>query len=256
MLWLILIHIHTRYSCRKSVNGNYSVMRLIVNLIVVLTQWLSGAPEASQYPQIGFCDLAVAVAEHYTACSVCIKYIYTIHIHIHTYIYIYQWHTYIPWPHPQKQRFEIQKIITPSAVIFFFNFRVIIRPPWYQSHHFPTGSIMRLMTFHPPTPPLQVDELRKALQEQTQRVEDTTALRERMPKSPEGHGHRKSQRPWVQVDNLQPSLKVAPKSGRSIYLALSVYIGIQIQGSCFWCSFWLVSFRQIFQAGFCEGKLQ
>ena len=44
---------------------------------------------------------------------------------------------------------------------------------------------MRLVTFHPPTPPGQVDELRKALQEQTQRVEDATALRERMRKSPE-----------------------------------------------------------------------
>lgn len=120
MLWLILIHIHTRYSCRKSVNGNYSVMRLIVNLIVVLTQWLSGAPKASQYPQIGFCDLAVAVAEHYTACSVCIKYIYiyTIHIHIHTYIYIYQWHTYIPWPHPQMDVWNTENH-PPSAVIFF-----------------------------------------------------------------------------------------------------------------------------------------
>ena len=153
MLWLILIHIHTRYSCRKSVNGNYSVMRLIVNLIVVLTQWLSGAPEASQYPQIGFCDLAVAVAEHYTACSVCIKYIYTIHIHIHTYIYIYQWHTYIPWPHPQKQRFEIQKIITPSAVIFFFNFRVIIRPPWVSKPPFSNGIHNEAYDLPPTHPP-------------------------------------------------------------------------------------------------------
>lgn len=128
MLWLILIHIHTRYSCRKSVNGNYSVMRLIVNLIVVLTQWLSGAPKASQYPQIGFCDLAVAVAEHYTACSVCIKYIYILYIYTYTHISIYTNDIPIFLDLTRKWTFEIQKI-TPHLQSFFFKFRVIIRPP-------------------------------------------------------------------------------------------------------------------------------
>lgn len=102
---------------------------------------------------------------------------------------------------------------------------------------------MRLVTFHPPTPPLQVDELRKALQEQTQRVEDTTALRERMPKSPErAWAFRHRFWPWFQVDNPTTPPKsgqVPPKAGEVSIWPFLYILESKSRGVAKRCSLWL-----------------